>query len=169
MHCFPGGTASSFGVFITDLKTSWICLNKQNSNIFRGLDFFLLVSKKEKYHKSLCENVERCSASNLLLVVWSLNTFSPDSFFLCQLLWCSWSPGKGKWDHNLNVSVLKTMPAECYSLTAFMAMLRSLSDHRCVRAALGHFEKPSGAVCDSQVVKRNVPCTRCLNYSGMSG
>lgn len=34
------------------------------------------------------------------------------------------------------------MPAECYSLTAFMAMLHSLSDHRCEWAALGRFENP---------------------------
>lgn len=95
-----------------------------------------------------------CSCSKILVPLFnfgSLNT-SPH-LFLCQNL----SPPEGKWDHNLNVSVLKTMPAECYSVTALMAVPRRPSDHRCACAALHCFEHPLGPVRKSQLVKTNVP------------
>lgn len=58
--------------------------------------------------------------------------------------WCSWSPHEAKWDHNWNVSALKAMPAECYSLTAFRATRRSRSDHRCERHCPRLLRVPGG-------------------------
>lgn len=44
------------------------------------------------------------------------------------------------------------MPAECYSLTAFMAVL-ALVITDVNWAALGCSENPSGSVCESQVAR----------------
>lgn len=62
-------------------------------------------------------------------------------------------PGKGKWDHNLNVISTETVPADCYSLTEFMAMLHLLSVNKCKW---------------SHLVK-TMPWERCYSYTMMSG
>lgn len=130
------------------------------------LFIYILCHKLEKASNQRC----RTTALHLLITALVPKHFLPIllCFFVCSI--CAVGPsGEGKWDHNLNVSVLKTMPAECYSLTAFMATLHSLSDHRCAWVALGCFESPSSPIQGSPVVRRNVPRERCLNYSGMSG
>lgn len=133
-------------------QVDWSCitLNRLNYSCCNGKFF---TSGKEKQFFYVCcatnwRNVEKLrSIFDLLITALVPEHFLPIllCFFVCSI--CAVGPsGKGKWDHNLNVSVLKTMPAECYSLTAFMAMLHSLSDHRCEWVALGRFESPSGPV-----------------------
>lgn len=96
----------------------------------------------------------------------------PQPPFPCFLLHCSSAaalPAKAKWDHNYDVSALKTQPAECYNLTAFMAaVLHPPLPPTPPLSALRCFERSRLVSGESPAVGTNLPYETCLNSNGIS-